>query len=69
MFSRGRSAPFALARNAEDYPREAETRFSFQLARELGMTVHELRRRMSVIEFVRWQAYFAQLAREAQRER
>jgi hypothetical protein len=33
------------------------------------MTVHELRHRMSVAEFVRWQAYFAQLAREAQKER
>jgi hypothetical protein len=64
-FSRRPSARFALARNHTDYPNEAERRYLFQLARSLGMTVAELRARMSVAEFRQWQAYDAQLAREA----
>lgn len=63
----GQSAPFALARNAEDYPDAAETRFSFQLAEKLGMTVGELMGRMSVLEFRAWQGYYSVLGREQER--
>lgn len=39
-------------------------RSDFVLARELGMTVGELRRRMSVREFMQWCALYAVEARE-----
>lgn len=41
-----------------NYPDAAERAFSFRLARDLGMTVAELERRMSAAEFVEWVAYY-----------
>lgn len=44
---------------------EPSSEFEFFLAAKLGMTVGEMRRRMSSLEFVRWGIYYA---RQAQRE-
>lgn len=45
--------------------RSPETEFEFFLASKLGMTVGELRQRMSNDEFVTWQMFYA---RKQQRE-
>ena len=45
--------------------------FTFRLARDLGMTVAELGRRMSYHEFVAWSAFYdaeAELAEKARRQ-
>jgi hypothetical protein len=38
---------------------DPEFQFEFFLAAELGMTVAEMRRRMSTSEFVQWNRYYA----------
>ena len=43
--------------------------FDFRLARELGMTVAEMRRRMTMREWVRWRAYFLLENQEAELRR
>lgn len=49
--------------------RNPDLRFEFVLARDLGMTVGELRRRMSVREFNRWAALYVLEAREREKAR
>lgn len=63
-----RSAGFRLAANPADYPAYADRRFAFALARDLGMTVSELRHRMTAAEFVEWQALYTVEALERSRE-
>lgn len=43
--------------------------FEHFLAVELGMTVGELRRRMSAEEFMRWTVYYGRKAQRAEMER
>jgi len=47
---------------------DPELRFEFVLARELHMTVGELRRRMSTREFAHWIALYRIEAREREAE-
>lgn len=46
-----------MTRWCTSFATDAELRFRFTLARKLGMTVHDLSRRMSVAEYRQWQAY------------
>lgn len=41
-----------------DFASDGEAHFEFYLARELGMTVGELRRRMTHRELVEWSGWF-----------
>lgn len=42
--------------------------FEFRLARDLGMTVGELRQRMSTAEFAQWVAFYVAEAKERARQ-
>ena len=44
--------------NPADYPEEAERVLTFRLARDLGMTVAELERRISYREWQEWAAFY-----------
>lgn len=46
-----------------------ELEFEHYLAVKLGMTVGEMRRRMTQAEFVRWDVYYARIAQAAELER
>lgn len=63
-----RRRPFVLGfRDPRGHPEEAEATFEFILARDLGMTVAELRRRMSTREFAEWLAFYSVENREQER--
>lgn len=46
-------------RAPKEHPEAAEKTFCFRLARDLGLTVAELERRLSVAEFGEWAAFYA----------
>jgi hypothetical protein len=54
-------------RDPTGHPEEAERVFTFRLARDLGMTVAELERRLSVREFAEWVAFYVAESREQER--
>jgi len=56
-------------RDPASYPAEAEQVFTFRLARDLGMTVAELERRLSTREFAEWAAFYAAEAKETESAR
>jgi hypothetical protein len=52
-----------------EYPVEAGKVFTFRLARDLGMTVAELERRLSTREFAEWAAFYAAEGKEIEAAR
>lgn len=46
-----------------------ELEFEHYLATKLGMTVRDLRARMSHAEFLRWNMYYARIAQQQELER
>lgn len=49
-----------------EFEDDAEAEFEFFLAKELGMTVGQLRTEISQDEFMRWNVYYARRAQEAE---
>lgn len=50
------------------HPQEAERAFMFRLARDLGMTVKELERRLTAREFAEWAAFYTAEAKVQEME-